>query len=136
MGQLVGDTTRARSGSQQLQRNLQLNVDIINIVQDHASDVLSFLVAGLNERVFIEKGVDMIRIVFLFLDFDILMEKVVSVGASQVAVTTFRRFHQAAITIDPSSRDLEKSEEIRIQYREFLRRLEKYGRDSNIQKEW
>ena len=64
------------------------------------------------------------------------MEKVLSVGASQVAVTTFRRFHQAAITIDPSSRDLEKSEEIRIQYREFLRRLEKYGRDSNIQKEW
>ena len=122
MGQLVGDTTRARSGSQQLQRNLQLNVDIINIVQDHASDVLSFLVAGLNERVFIEKDVDMIRLVFLFLDFDILMEKVVSVGASQVAVTTFRRFHQAAITIDPSSRDLEKSEEIRLQYREFLRR--------------
>ena len=57
-----------------------------------------------------------------------------NVFASQVAVTTFRRFHQAAITIDPSSRDLEKSEEIRIQYREFLRRLEKYGRDSNIQK--
>ena len=45
-----------------------------------------------------------------------------SVGASQVAVTTFRRFHQAALTIDPSSRDLEKSEEIRPQYREFLRR--------------
>ena len=50
------------------------------------------------------------------------MEKVVRVGASQVAVTTFRRFHQAALTIDPSSRDLEKSEEIRLQYREFLRR--------------
>ena len=64
MGQLVGDTTRARSGSQQLQRNLQLNVDIINIVQDHASDVLSFLVAGLNERVFREKDVDMIKLEF------------------------------------------------------------------------
>jgi len=86
-------------------------------------DVVSFLSSGLEEKVFNEQTEEELELLRVVLDASGLQTKIKAESAPDVASDTWPEFFRAAQVIDDSLEDLEEAEELRVQYRDYCRRL-------------
>ena len=137
MGQLVPDASisRTRAGIQQHQNNLLLNLeDIVKTVEKRALDVVEYLKTGLKERVFKAEDIKIIENIRVLVDLENLQEKVSNSGAVHTSVINFNKFFDAAKKLNPTLEEECDEQEIKLQYREFLRRLEEFAREQDIRR--
>ena len=71
-----------------------------------------------------EEDIKVIKNTRVLLEARILMQSVVSRGASTVANLTFDRFLASAVEVDTELLQRADKQELRVQYREYLKRLE------------
>ena len=125
-GQLVADPLKdTRIGRRQKEAiKLLAEDDIIKAVNTRASDLVTHLVTRLEDKVYREKDIKVIKNTRVLLSTRNLMLSVLSRGAANVANLTWEMFYCSSVEVDPTLLQRVSDEEYRLQYREFVRRLE------------
>jgi hypothetical protein len=125
-GKLVADPLRdTRVGRRQRDAIKLLDEDkIIEMVMKRAADLVTHLSSRMEDKVYGEQDIKVIKNTRVLLETRSLMQSVVSRGASTVANLTLDRFIASAVEVDPELLQRADEQEIRMQYREYLRRLE------------
>ena len=103
--------------------------DIIKAVERRATDLVSHLSSRLEDKVYREKDVKMIKHTRVLLSSRNLMLSVVARGATTVSNLTWEKFLASSQEVDPTLLERTSKEEYRIQFREYVRRLETVARD-------
>ena len=94
------------------------------MVMKRAADLVTHLSSRMEDKVYGEEDIKVIKNTRVLLEARSLMQSVVSRGASTVANLTFDRFLASAVEVDSELLQKADMQEIRMQYREYLRRLE------------
>ena len=130
-GQLVADPLKdTRIGGRKKEATKLLNGDdIIKAVERRATDLVSHLSSRLEDKVYREKDVKMIKHTRVLLSSRNLMLSVVARGATTVSNLTWEKFLASSQEVDPTLLERTSKEEYRIQFREYVRRLETVARD-------
>jgi hypothetical protein len=125
-GQLVADPLRdTRVGRRQKEAIRLLNKEtIIRAVQQRATDVVTHLSSRLEDKVYRKEDIQVIKNTRVVLGSRSLMLSVVARGSSTVSSLTWGKFLSSSLEVDPMLLERVTEEEFRLQYREFLRRLE------------
>ena len=103
--------------------------DIIEAVNKRASNLVKHLVDRLEEKVYREKDIKVIKNTRVVLSTRNLMLSALSRGSVTAANLTWEKFYSSSVEVDPTLLDRISEEEYRLQYREFVRRVETMGRD-------
>ena len=125
-GKLVSDPLRdTRVGKRKRDAIKLLNEQsIIEMVKKCAADLVTHLSSRMEEKVYGEEDIKVIKNTRVLLETRSLMQSVESRGASTVANLTFDRFLSSAVEVDTDLLLRADKQELRVQYREFLRRLD------------
>ena len=125
MGQKLPDSNRTRAGYKQHAFSLELKVeDIVKSIDRRASDTTKFLLSGLETKVYtteVKKDIENVRVI---LDLQSLTKRAKFHGAAHVASVEFEKFHRSSLAMDQNLKEMCGKVELRLQYREFVRRLE------------
>ena len=125
-GKLVSDPLRdTRVGRRKRDAIKLLDEEkIIELVGKHATELVTHLSSRMEDKVYKEEDIKIIKNTRILLETRNLMQSVVSRGASAVANLTFDRFLASAEEVDSELLQRVDCHELRLEYREFLRRLE------------
>lgn len=130
LGQLTTDSSRTRVGSQVAKDWLKEDrKSTAEKVYKRGSDVVSFLAEGLEEKVFDRDTIDMINHSRKLLNLESEMIKIKTNGAANVCSLGWRGFRSAATYFEPAVFSRVPEAEMRLQYREFIRRLGEVGKE-------
>ena len=83
----------------------------------------------MEEKVYREEDIKIIKNTRVVLEAKNLMNSVIARGASTVSNLTWSRFQGSCVVIDPSLLDRVTEEELKAQYREYVRRLESLAKE-------
>ena len=130
-GQLVSDPLRdTRIGRKQKKAASLLDQDaIIKVVEQRAVDVVMHMTSRLEEKVYQEKDLQVIKNTRVLLSAHSMMLSVESRGASTVSNLTWEKFLVSSVEVDPSLLQRISEEQLRVQYREYVRRLESIAKE-------
>ena len=125
-GKLVADPLRDTRASRRQKDAIKLLDEdkIIKEVEKRATDLVTHLSSRLEEKVYREKDILVIKNTRVVLGARNLMQSVVTRGAPTVANLTWDRFLASSVEVDPSLLERVSAVELRVQYREYLTRLE------------
>lgn len=125
-GQLVADPIRdTRIGRRNRESTKLLNEDdIIQVVQERGKSLVSHLSSRLEQKVYREADIKVIKNSRVLLGARNLMLNVHSRGASTIANLTCDKFLGSALEVDSKLFERIRDQEFRNQYREYTRRLE------------
>ena len=130
IGCLVEDGSRTRVGSVTEARNRLLDINtVVRTVNTRALDVTTFLYDGLKSRVYTDQDRILINHIRRLLDMKTLICNVQTNGAATVSTLKWRSFRESAVFIENSILTRVSEEELRLQYKEFVRRVESLGPD-------
>lgn len=124
---LMGNELRTRAGTVKAKDNLLLNKS--QVIEKALKDLRTFVSTLYNmmedgdEGVFDSDDLEMIEHLRILLDMESLAMKLKLRGASQIAALESKKFIETAKIVAVELQEFE-DEELRIQYRTFLRRLE------------
>ena len=107
--------------------------DIIETVNKRNSDIVKHLVARLEDKVYREKDIKTIKNTRFLLSTRNLILSVLS--RVTVANLTWEKFYSSSVEVDPTLLERISEEEYRLQYREFVRRVEKIARDPGMKEQ-
>jgi hypothetical protein len=128
MACLVEDGSKTRMGRNIEASNRLLDVDsVIKTVAKRAHSVTKFLLEGLRERVYISKDVVVINHIRRLLDLKTLGASILTHGASSISNLKWRSFRDSAVFVENAVLTRISEDELRLQFREFIRRIEKLG---------
>ena len=130
-GQLVADPVKdTRIGRRKKEATKLLREeDIIKAVEKRATSLVTHLSSRLESKVFREKDIKVIKNTRVLLSTRNLMLSVGSRGASTVSNLTWEKFLSSSVEVDPTLLQRTSEEEYRLQFREYVRRLETIARD-------
>ena len=130
-GQLVSDPLKdTRIGRRKREATKLLEEDdIVKIVEKRASDIVEHLSSRLEAKVYREKDFKVIKNTRVLLGARNLMLSVVSKGAPTISNLTWGKFFGSSVEVDPQLLERTSEEEYRLQYREYVKRLESIARD-------
>ena len=129
LGQLTGDSSRTRAGTQVTSEGLKENREsVIKRIYKRAEGVLTFLIDGLVEKVYSEDDIIMLNHSRKLLDLQSILVKFHTNGAVRVSDQGWRGFKAAATYFEPEILKRIPEAELRLQYREFNRRLEELSK--------
>ena len=125
-GQLVADPLKdTRVGKRKREAISLLDQEsIIKIVERRATEVVNHLSGGLMEKVYREEDKKVIKNTRIVLSSKSLVNSVVARGAPAVFSLTWDKFLKSSVEVDPTLTQRVSEEEYKLQYREYLRRLE------------
>ena len=94
-----------------------------------ALDITEFLYNGLHEKVYKNNNIVVVNNIRRILDLQGIMNKVSMHGAPHVATTLWRGFKDSAIFFEQDVMVRIGADEMRLQYRDFIRRLEELSKE-------
>ena len=131
IGNLMDSELSTRAGERRAKQNLLLGkADIIQKCLEKLALYSRTLGANLFAKVFQEKDKKLIEAIRVVLDLETLSLKLKLTGSAHVAAVQSKHFIQKSREIVPGIDDI-SDEEIRYQYRDFLRKLESYVEDKD-----
>jgi hypothetical protein len=129
LGQLTAEASRTRAGTQVTSEWLKENrKSVVERVDKRAEGVLTFLIEGLEEKVYSEEDIIMINHSRKLLNLQSILVKVSTNGSVRVSDQGWRGFKAAAQYFEPEILRRIPEDELRLQYREFNRRLEEFSK--------
>ena len=133
LGQLHQDVARTRAGSQVTREWLgEDRVSVVNRACKRLGALASFFQKGLDERVYKEQDVIVIGHIQRLLDLKTIISKIKTSGTAHVTNLGWRSFKEAAVFLENSVLDRVPESELRIQFREFYRRLATLSEEKNF----
>ena len=125
-GQLVENPLKdTRIGKSQKNAIKLMDEDaIIQMAEKRAVDVVKHLSERLENKVYREKDIKMIQVSRVLLGAHSTVQSVVARGAQTVANLTCEKFFESSVEVDPGLLERVSKEEFKLQYREYMRRLE------------
>ena len=125
-GRLVADPLRDTRASRRQRDAIKLLDEdkIIRKVEKRATDLVTHLSSRLEDKVYREKDIMVIKNTRVLLGASSLMQSVVTRGAPTVANLTWDKFLASSVEVDTSLLERVSAVELRVQYREYVRRLE------------
>jgi hypothetical protein len=125
MGMAREEGNRTRAGNMFTEEFVRVDrSDVIETVNKRATEVVSFLLVGLKEKVYSNKDVIIINNLRTVLDLKIIMKKIKIFGSCRVSDLGWRNFCDIAVFFEQGMLVRIGEDELRTQYREFNRRLE------------
>ena len=128
-GKLVADPLRdTRAARREKDAIKLLDQDaIIKVVEKRARDVVNHLSSKLDDKVYREKDIRVVKNTRIVLGAHSLLQSVVARGAPTVANLTWDKFYTSSVEVDSSLMERVSEHEFKEQYREYVRRLESLG---------
>ena len=135
LGQLVPDSTCTREGRRQEARWLEENREsTIEKVLKRADDVVNNLYKGLEEKIYDQAALDMLNHSRRLLNVRSDLEKMKDNSAADLSNLGGKGFKTSAEFFEPDIFKRVTEDELRLQYREYNRKLEHLARkESNLQ---
>jgi hypothetical protein len=132
MGCLVEDGSKTRMGRSTEAKNRLLDVDtVIQTVTKRAVSVTNFLLNGLRVRVYTNQDVIVINHIRRLLDLRTLVASIETHGATAISTLKWKSFKDSAVFVENAVLARIGEDELRLQFREFVRRLGKLGSTLN-----
>ena len=130
-GQLVSDPLKdTRIGRKQREAASLLNEDsIIKAVEKRATDLVTHLSSRLEGKVYRDQDIKVIKNTRVLLSARSLMLSVKARGAATISNLTWEKFLISSVEVDSTLLQRVSEEELKAQYREYVRRLERVGED-------
>ena len=129
LGQLTTDPTRTRAGTEEASQWLTEDRKTTAFKAfKRAVEMVTFLSKGLEEKVYSSADIIMINHARKLLNISSDMIKIKTSGAVSVSTIGWRSFRSAAMYFEPAVLTRVPEEELRLQYREYCRRLEQVSK--------
>ena len=132
-GQLVADPLRDTRVGRKEKNNIKLlnKEDIIDGVQQRATDIVKHLSSRLEEKVYRKEDIAIINSTRIVLGAHNLINSLAARGAPAVSSLTWDKFLRSSVMLDPDLMERVPEEEYRLQFKEYLRRLENLAKAPN-----
>ena len=128
-GQLIADPMRDTRIGRKQQENIKVmnQESIIKGVEKRASDIVEHLSSRLEDKVYRVEDIKVIKLSRVVLGAHSLMQSVVARGFQTLSSLTLEKYLKSSMEVDPTLMQRVTEEEFRVQYREYLHRLERVG---------
>lgn len=128
IGCLAEEGSKTRAGTGENRRNLLLDVEkVTKVVTQRGQEVAQFLHKGLSEKVYSSSDIQIIENIRKLLDLKTLSKFVLQHGASNTSSMRWRGFRDASQFLFHDLFVKLPEDELRLQYREFVVRVEQLG---------
>ena len=130
-GQLVTDPVKdTRVGRKHRASIKLLDQDaIIKQVEKRAADVVTHLSSRLEEKVYRGKDINVIKVTRVVLSANSLLQSALARGSITISNLTWRKFLQSSLEVDSTLLERVPEDELKVQYREYVRLLESLARN-------